>query len=291
MAKNDLFLKMPWVNAAGSLGFAPDPRAPVDLARLGAFITNPVSLNPRTPSHGARLLRFPGGFLLHTGLPNPGLRQVIRRYARAWGRAPLPVWVHLLAEGPGALAEMVARLEGVEGVTAIELGIPPDASKQLLSDLLDAATSELPLVVRLPLDRAAELIPLVAARLGAAATQGPSARDNQAVEPVGTIAVTRSVTDPALILGAAAISLGPPHGVLPEPNGRFISGRLYGPAVYPLALQAVRAIARFGIPVLGAGGVYSLAQAESMLQVGATGVQLDATLWQPAAWFSAPERL
>ena len=45
----DLAIHPPFMNAAGCLGFAPNPRGPVDLGRLGAFVTNPVSLAPRQP--------------------------------------------------------------------------------------------------------------------------------------------------------------------------------------------------------------------------------------------------
>ena len=50
-------LTPPLMNAAGSLGFAPDMRTPVDMSKLGAFITNPISLGPRSPAQGKR---FPG---------------------------------------------------------------------------------------------------------------------------------------------------------------------------------------------------------------------------------------
>jgi dihydroorotate dehydrogenase (NAD+) catalytic subunit len=83
---------------------------------MGAFITNPVSLRPRTPAQGPRLLPFPGGFLLHSGNPNPGLRRVIQLYAGRWARSPLPVVVHLLAESPAEVSEMAERLERVDGV-------------------------------------------------------------------------------------------------------------------------------------------------------------------------------
>ena len=81
MPKFDLAFDPPLMNAAGSLGFAPDRRGPIALEQLGAFVTNPVSLRPRTPAQGARLLPFPGGFLLHSGHPNPGFNRVVRRCA------------------------------------------------------------------------------------------------------------------------------------------------------------------------------------------------------------------
>ena len=77
MFKQDLTFRTPLMNAAGMLGFIPNPRAPLDLGWLGAFVTNPVSLSPRQPAENRVMLPFAGGFLLHTGLPNPGLRVVI----------------------------------------------------------------------------------------------------------------------------------------------------------------------------------------------------------------------
>ena len=53
----------------------------------------------------------------------------------------------------------------------------------------------------------------------------------------------------------------------------------------PQALQVVRAVARAGLPVFGAGGVFSPAGAAAMLAAGAAAVQLDAVLWGDFAGF------
>jgi dihydroorotate dehydrogenase (NAD+) catalytic subunit len=247
--KLDLAFDPPWMNAAGSLGFAPDRHGPVELSRLGAFVTHPISLEKRTPAHGVRYLAFPGGFLLHTGYPNPGLRTAIRRYGDQWGRSPIPVIVHLLCQRVDELAQAVQRLEGVSGVTGIELGLPPEIDAGQAAALAQAAMGELPVIVRLPLERAVEL--------GGAITKNNANID-----------------------GLAAFSLGPPRGVLPTPEGSLARGRLYGPAVFPLALAAVKTLTRFRVPVIGAGGVYREEQAEAMLRAGAVAVQLDAVLWR-----------
>ncbi len=88
MAKHDLTFEPPIMNAAGVLGFFPDRHGPIDWGMLGAFITNPISLSPRTPAHGSRFEAYPGGFLLHTGYPNPGLSLVIAPVCQAV--EPLP---------------------------------------------------------------------------------------------------------------------------------------------------------------------------------------------------------
>jgi dihydroorotate dehydrogenase (NAD+) catalytic subunit len=246
--KYDLNLRSPFLNAAGSLGFAPDPHGPLDLSRLGAFVTNPISLQPRTPANGPRYLPFPGGFLLHTGHPNPGLSAVVRRFAGRWGRSSLPVIVHLLAQGLEETAGMARRLESLQGVAGIELGLPSGVDSRAACALAKAVGGELPVIVRLPVERAAEL----AAALAGVAEQ----------------------------TGIAAVSLAPPRGALPGPDGKPISGRLYGPAIFPIALAAVTAIVSTGLPVIGGGGIYSLPQAEAMLSTGAMAVQLDSVLWR-----------
>jgi dihydroorotate dehydrogenase (NAD+) catalytic subunit len=242
--KIDLSLSKPLMNAAGSLGFAPEARGNVDLSPLGAFITNPISLGERSPARGVRYLPFPGGFLLHTGYPNPGLKTAIRRYAARWRRSPLPVLVHLLPGSPQETAQMVQRLELVDGIAGVEISLPLNADGPAALAFSQAARGELPVVLRLPLERAASLIPYITS------------------------------------VGLAGISLAPPRGVLPLPGGGFIQGRLYGPAIFPLALAVVQALAHSGIPVIAAGGVYRPEQADALLREGAAAVQLDSVLWQ-----------
>lgn len=242
--KYDLEFDPVLMNAAGSLGFAPDPNSAVELAGLGAFVTNPVSLASRSPARGARILDYPGGFLLHTGYPNPGLKEVLRRYASRWMRSPLPVLVHLLAQAPGELETMVAALEDLPGLAGIEVGLPPDVDAPSAVEFARAAMGELPVVLRVPLDNATRL--------------APALRD----------------------IGLAAISLAPPRGALVGPDGKLVSGRLYGPAVFPLALGAVHDLAVYGVPVFAAGGVYKHEHAQTLLAAGAVAVQLDAVLWR-----------
>jgi dihydroorotate dehydrogenase len=246
--KYDLAFDPPLMNAAGSLGFAPHPRREVDLSQLGAFITNPVSLGPRHPAHDSRCLTYPGGFLLHSGHPNPGLKAVIRRYGKRWKRAPLPVLVHLLAQDAGEAAQMAARLGPLAGVIAgLELGLPPWVEAAQAIDMIQVVIGELPVIVRLPHERAAKLAPKIAG----------------AVQP-------------------AAFSLGAPRGSLVAPSGELIHGRLYGPGVFPQVVENFLRVKEAGLPVIAAGGVYTPSQIETLLTLGAIAVQLDAVLWRQA---------
>lgn len=243
MPKHDLSIDPPIMNAAGSLGFSPDLHGGVDWRSLGAFVTNPISLLPRTPANGRRYAAFAGGFLLHTGYPNPGFDKALRLYARHWSRSPIPVVVHLLASAAAELSTMTRRLEMVEGIVGLEIGVSSEASPEQVVALARAASGELPVIVRLPMERAAALA-------------------RHAIEA-----------------GASAISLAPPRGAYPVEAGPLLEGRMYGPAILPLALKAVKELAMAGIPVIGAGGVYTREHCEAMRVAGARAVQVDSALW------------
>jgi dihydroorotate dehydrogenase len=243
MTKHDLTINPALMNAAGSLGFSPDLHSPVNWSRMGAFVTNPVSLTARTPARGRRFIKFPGGFLLHTGYPNPGITRAARQYAKHWRNSPVPVIIHLLAGSAEEVRMMTQRLEIVEGVSGLEVGVDSDASIELVKALTQAACGEYPVILRLPMERAVEL----------------------ATEAINS--------------GATAISLAPPRGLYPTGSGETVQGRLYGPATFPMALRMVHELNKMNIPVIGAGGVYSQEQAAAMLAEGALAVQLDSVFW------------
>jgi dihydroorotate dehydrogenase len=244
MAKHDLSFNPPVMNAAGSLGFSPDRNSPIEWSKLGAFVTNPISLLPRTPAHGERFVSYPGGFLLHTGYPNPGWRQAVRRYTQKWKRSPVPVIVHLLGKDTETLADMTRHLENIEGVTAVEVGVNSEASADAVTALTRAASGELPVIIRLPTERALELASY------------------------------------AIQAGAMAISLAPPRGSLLLSGGEIIQGRLYGPAVLPIALKTAGNLVEQGLPIIAAGGIYSPEDIKALLTLGVMAVQLDSWLWR-----------
>jgi dihydroorotate dehydrogenase (NAD+) catalytic subunit len=244
MFKQDLFFSKPLMNAAGTLGFAPDYRAPVPWEELGAFVTNPLSLRSRKPAADPAVIAYPGGFLLHTGLPNPGLPAAIKKFARRWGDSRLPVIVHLMADRPEETRRMVRSLEGHDNIAAVELGFAPLLVEDMLLLSIEMALGELPLIASLPVEQVLAL------------------------------------GERVIQVGAAAISLAPPRGMLMREDGRPITGRLGGPALFPGSILTVRDAARANLPVIGAGGVDSREKAEMMITAGALAVQVDTSLWQ-----------
>jgi len=251
--KRDLYFSKPLMNAAGSLGFTPEHR---DLKNLGiiedfgAFVTNPFSLRPRLPAGKPEFVEYPGGFLLHTGLPNPGFNAGPKKYSAKWSRSDLPIIVHLMADRPEETQKMVRSLEAQENVMAVELGFAPLLANDIILLTLEMCLGELPLIFSLPTEQVLSL--------------GP-----------------RLIQD-----GAQAISISTPRGALPiTPNlppmkrGELITGRLYGPSLFPQTLETVHSAAKLGLPIIGAGGVWTKESADMMLSTGALAVQIDAALW------------
>lgn len=244
--KRDLYFSKPLMNAAGSLGFSPDPRNGISFDSFGAFVTNPLSLRPRLPTPQPAMIEYPGGFLMHTGLPNPGLSSAIKKHETRWARSGLPVIIHLMADRPEETKKMVQSLENIDSVMAVELGFAPLLSDDIILLTLEMCLGEIPLIFCLPCEQILSLGPKL------------------------------------IQAGAAAISISSPRGTLvPNTSSSVVTGRLYGPSLFPRSLEIVHSAAKIGIPILGSGGVWSEKQAADMLSAGATAVQVDASLWVP----------
>jgi dihydroorotate dehydrogenase len=241
--KRDLYFSKPLMNTAGSLGFAPELRAGIDLASFGAFVTNPLSLRPRLPAAKPELIEYPGGFLFHTGLPNPGFNAGLKKYSAKWSRSNLPIIVHLMADRPEETQKMVHSLEIQENVMAVELGFAPLLANDIILLTLEMCLGELPLIFSLPVEQVLSL--------------GP-----------------RLIQE-----GAQAISIATPRGALTAPNSSLITGRLYGPSIFPRTLETVYSATKLGLPIIAAGGVWSKENADAILAAGALAVQVDAALW------------
>jgi dihydroorotate dehydrogenase (NAD+) catalytic subunit len=248
--KRDLYFSKPLMNAAGSLGFAPDvqTREVLETSQVfGAFVTNPLSLRARVPAAKPEVIEYPGGFLLHSGLPNPGFNAAVKKYAPRWDKSDLPVIVHLMADRPEETQYMVQALEMQENVMGAELGFAPLLANDIILLTLEMCLGEIPLIFSLPVEQVLSLGPRLIQK------------------------------------GAQAISISAPRGALPKGQGSgnrgIVTGRIYGPSIFPRALETVYSAAKIGLPIIGAGGVWSKENAEAMLSAGALAVQVDAALW------------
>jgi dihydroorotate dehydrogenase (NAD+) catalytic subunit len=256
--KVGLALTNPVMPAAGCFGLGTEYARLVEVQALGAVVVGPITASPRRGAEPPRTLPLlpswgeTGGILLHTGLANPGVAAVVHRYARAWAHSPVPVIVHVAGTSPGEAASCCQQLSGVEAVAGIELGLPhttiPDDATAAVRAARTAASQ--PLIVRLPLTSAAALC------------------------------------EAAVEAGADALTVAaPPRGtVWYAASGRFVTGRLYGRFVHPLALHALHRVAELApVPLIGCGGIHSAEDGLAFLRAGATAIQVSGALWRDPA--------
>ncbi len=247
--KYSLMIPNPVMIASGMMGFDPFTyRNLIAVEKLGAVVTSGVSWRARGPAHGTRVVPRHDGFLLHTGLPNLGMKRVIKAYSKSWQRSPIPVIVHIIAAKPGEVTRCAEILEGLPGVVGIELGLHDQVVAEDVPDLIQAARErcQLPILVRLPLYDAPYLV--------------QSAQDGGA---------------DALVIAA------PPRGTERDTvSGKLIGGRLYGPWLKPLVLRIVGQVAQYAeIPIIACGGIHTSDDARDFIEAGAVAVQIDTLTW------------
>lgn len=155
----------------------------------------------------------------------------------------MPVIPHLLVQSPAEISAMLDRLELLDSIQAVEIGLLGELFEQDRRLIETACTGMLPVIARMPL--------------------------NSAVEEI--LAVER--------LGPAAIALGPPRGSLPQ-DETLVSGRLYSPGLLPQVMQAGAQLAgQLSTPLIAGSGIFTRQAAEQLLSHGFSALQLDTVLW------------
>jgi dihydroorotate dehydrogenase (NAD+) catalytic subunit len=201
-----------------------------------------------------RIWETPAGMINSIGLPNKGLAGFLGGDLPQLAQLPVPLIVSVMATNHEDFGRLVREVGGRDEVAAIELNVScpnvhsglivgeqPDETESLLEAL--RPLTEKPLIVK--------LTPNVAnpADVAMAAEQGGA----DAVSLINT--VKASAIDPAT--GKPGIAAG--------------HGGLSGPAVRPVAIAQLRAVAAaMNIPIVGMGGISSGADAVEMLSAGAS---------------------
>lgn len=245
--KMGLSLPNPIMIASGFCGFGDAYERLIDLPAFGGIVTAPITLRPRRGSAQPRLVETRAGFIVNTGLQNPGVRRVIHHYGPRWARLGLPVIAHLAAAEPDELMRTARALSSVAALAGLELGLPQHAGLHDLELWLRAvrAGSELPLLVKLPLGSDADL---------------------------AAVAVEQGAD--ALVIGS-----GPLGAAVSPRSGQTVSGHFYGPARHSLALYDFANLRDVAVPRVAAGGIHNAADVKALLDVGASAVQLDSLLF------------
>jgi dihydroorotate dehydrogenase len=265
--KRGLTLTSPLIAGSGAAGFGAEWPPGVSPDMFGAVVTAPLSLHARRGSPQPRLVELPGGFLLATGDHNPGYRRVIREHAPLWrslaGRPAsrsgtgegerVPVIVALASSAQEDWTRLAALLETQMGVEGLELCLPHEVGRAAAAAWIGAVrrATELPLLVKLPVVHSPSLAEAVA-----------------------------SAGADTLVVGTA------PLGAYPATGGGWVEAPMAGPVAFPFTLQALRSIVKKGcsVPLVAAGGIHHIEDAQRCFDEGASAVQVRSLLWiDPAA--------
>jgi dihydroorotate dehydrogenase (NAD+) catalytic subunit len=259
-----LELSHPIINASGTFdllaadtAFGASLRAEFPFA---AFVSKTITLAPRAGNPPPRLWESPAGLVNSIGLPNKGLAGYLAHDLPALSSLLAEVDAPLITNVMGATAAEIARLlevcQAQMQIAAVELNVSCPNVKTGLD--IGADPKQLEAVVREVRSRLAK--PLIVKLTPNTADVATCAA---AAEAGGADAVSLINTLRAMALAPAG------HSESPWLGGG--TGGLSGPAIRPVALAQVAAVAsRVSIPVVGMGGVQSARHAQDLLDVGAT---------------------
>ena len=159
--KRGLKLRNPVMTASGTVGYGTEYAELVDIERLGAVVSKGTTLSPCSGNPQPRLFETASGLLNSVGLQNIGVDALINDKAPIWVTWLTPVIVNIAGEGIEDYAELARRLDGVAGVSGIEVniscpnvtrggmefGISPQAAAEVTRAVREQTT--LPVIVKL----------------------------------------------------------------------------------------------------------------------------------------------
>ena len=267
-AARGLRLRNPVLTASGTFGQGIEYADLIDVRRLGAFANKGTTIRARPGNPQYRIAETPSGILNSIGLENPGAAEVARRYGKAWAALGVPVIINVAGHSIADYVAVVRAMTGTPGVVAYELNIScPNVEGGMLFGWDPVLAAEVTRAVKAETD-----LPVIVKLT-------PNAPDVVAVARAVEAAGADGVTAINTVLGMR-IDTARRRAVLGTR-----SGGLSGPAIRPIAVHITYQVAQaIGIPIIGAGGITSAADALEFLMAGASAVQVGtATFADPEA--------
>ena len=264
-----LLLANPVMTASGTFGYGTEYSHLFDIQKLGAIVCKGTTFAPREGNLQPRIAETACGMLNSIGLQNMGVKALVSEKAPVWASWHVPVIVNIAGETVEDYARAAGELEGVPGISGIEINIscpnihagcaefgadPESAAK--VTAAVKAATS-LPVVVKLT----------------------PNTSDITRV----AMAVAEAGADALCLINTLkgmAIDIANRRPLLGN-----ITGGLSGPAIKPVALHMVYEVAgAVDLPIIGCGGIASGSDAIEFIMAGASAIQVGtASLANPHA--------
>ena len=266
-------LPTPVIAASGTFGYGTEFAGLTALGALGAISVKGLSLAPYPGKPPPRLVETPAGMLNAIGLQNIGVDAFVRDRLPALRAAGARVVANFWGDSAEEFAACAERLDGQPGIVALELNAA-SPNRPEWGGILATDPAALAGIVRAVRPRV---------RLPLWVKLSPNVSDvtavGRAAEGEGADALCAINTLRGMAIDAAAR----------RPKLASVTGGLSGPAVKPVALAMVHALARaVRIPVVGLGGIRTGEDVAEFLIAGAAAVQVGtASFYDPRA----PERI
>jgi dihydroorotate dehydrogenase (NAD+) catalytic subunit len=251
-------LRRPVINASGTFDVIAARRTFGDELLedfpFSAFVSKTITLEPRAGNEPQRIWETPAGMINSIGLPNKGLDGFLAEDLPQLAELPVPLIVSVMGTSREDFARLVEGVANRDEVAAVELNVScPNVHSGLIVGEQPGETAALLEALR----------PLTAKPLIVKLT--PNVADPAAV----AVAAEEGGADAvSLINTLKASAIDPASG---EPGIAAGHGGLSGPAVRPVAIAQVRAVAAaVSLPIVGMGGIGNGADAGEFLAAGAT---------------------
>ncbi|MBV5326295.1 MAG: dihydroorotate dehydrogenase [Chlorobium sp.] len=254
-----LELRSPVLLASGTVSYGEELHTLCDLGKIGGLITKAISLEPRTGNPPQRIAETPSGMVNAIGLANVGVKKFIAEKAPFLRKLNTAIIVNIAGRSIDEYAEVVARLDDVEGIGGYEINLscPNVKGECMIMGVNRSATHEIVSVLRKITNRhlMIKLTPNVTSISSIALAAEEAGADSVSlINTLVGMAVNYKTRKPLL---------------------RNVTGGLSGPAIKPVALAKVWEVFNaVNIPVVGMGGITGFEDAMEFLLVGATAIQI-----------------
>ena len=272
--KRGLLLANPVMAASGTFGYGLEMAKELDIQRLGAIVCKGTTLRRRRGNPQPRTVETPAGMLNSIGLQNMGVEALIRDIAPIWATWRVPVVVNIAGESIEEYARLARRLDGVAGVSGLELNI---SCPNVATGMEFGGSPEMAVAVTAAVRRETTL-PVIVKLTPNVSDIASVAR---AAADAGADALTLINTFPAMAIDVKNR----------RPALGWTFGGLSGPALKPIALRLVyQTAAAVDVPLIGCGGIMSGLDAMEYIMAGASAVQVGtATFVNPRATLDVME--
>jgi len=118
-----LELRSPVLLASGTVSYGEELNTLCDLGKIGGLVTKAISLEPRTGNPPQRIAETPSGMVNAIGLANVGVKKFITEKAPFLRKLNTAIIVNIAGRSIDEYAEVIARLDDVEGIGGYEINL------------------------------------------------------------------------------------------------------------------------------------------------------------------------